>query len=288
MTVRHLRIFIAVADTGGMRRAAEALYISQPSVSQAIKEMEEHYNIRLFERLSSRLCITEAGKALLPYARHAVSAFDDMEERAFREGRHGRLRAGASVTVGTVIMPEAADKCRGSGIDVSVTVDNTAEIERGILMGELDIAVVEGVITSPDITAVTLCRDEVLPIVGLSHPYSKYDVITADMLNGQPLISREKGSAERNQFEHFLLEQGIEMERKWSCSSAEAIKNAVAAGLGIALMSERLVTDPRLRVLHIDGVSVKREFRLIHHKNKFISKEMEKFSEILFELFKPD
>ena len=92
MTIRHLRIFIEVADTGKMSSAASNLYISQPTVSQAIKELEEYYGMLLFERLSKKLYITEKGKKLLSYARNVVKQFDDMEEMIFEAGYVEKIR----------------------------------------------------------------------------------------------------------------------------------------------------------------------------------------------------
>ena len=134
MTIRHLRIFIAVADCGTMRKAAEELYISQPSVSQAIREIEEYYHVRLFERLSKRLYITESGKSMLSYARHIVSAFNNMEEAMNNAESEPKIRIGSSVTVGTVLLNDWVTELERQipDIDVRVTVNNTTAIEGGI------------------------------------------------------------------------------------------------------------------------------------------------------------
>lgn len=93
MTIRHLKIFIAVAETGKMSTAAAQYYISQPTVSQAIKELEEHYGVLLFERISKKLYITEAGKNLFTYARMVVSQFDELEDNMLK-GFSEKLRIG--------------------------------------------------------------------------------------------------------------------------------------------------------------------------------------------------
>ena len=92
MTIRHLKIFIAVAETGSMSRAAQKLFLSQPTVSQAIRELEENYEVRLFERLSKRLYITPAGQELLGYAYQAVGQFDQLESRMQKNRRRESLR----------------------------------------------------------------------------------------------------------------------------------------------------------------------------------------------------
>lgn len=104
MTIRHLRVFITVVDSGSMTRAAEKLFVSQTSVSQTIRELEDNYDTKLFERLSRRLYITEEGKKLLSYARYIISSFDDMEKEMKKPLESSTLKFGASVTVGTYIL----------------------------------------------------------------------------------------------------------------------------------------------------------------------------------------
>ena len=105
MTIRHLKIFLKVAETGNMSLAAKQLYLSQPTVSQAIRELEEHYDTQLFERLSKRLFITDAGKELLLYSRQVLHDFDKLEQGMVSATHHETLRIGASVTVGTCLLP---------------------------------------------------------------------------------------------------------------------------------------------------------------------------------------
>ena len=285
MTIRHLRIFIAVADCGTMRKAAEELYISQPSVSQAIREIEEYYHVRLFERLSKRLYITESGKSMLSYARHIVSDFDNMEEAMNNAESEPKIRIGSSVTVGTVLLNDWVTELERQipDIDVRVTVNNTTAIEGGICKSELDLAVVEGVVQNEEIISRIICKDEIVIIVNRQHPYAGKK-ITIEMLNGQPLISREQGSAERNQFERLMAENDIHMEKKWCCTNTEAIKRAVMAGKGIAILSKRLVEKEveqgKLHIVTVDNVHVERNFKLIYHKNKFITPQMMAFEQI--------
>lgn len=286
MTIRHLKILIAVADCGSMHAAAKQLYISQPSVSQAVREIEDAYGVRLFERLSKRLYITESGKLMLSYARHIVNSFERMEETMRSAEAAPKIRIGASVTVGTVMLQGWTSELEkeADGIDIRVTVDNTAAIENRILTSELDLAVVEGMVQSDEIISRLICKDEIVMVVNAGHPFADKK-ITMQTLNGQPLISREQGSAERNQFERFMAEHNIRMEKKWCCTNTESIKQAVIAGKGIAILSKRLVErevkQGLLKVLEIEDVRVERSFQLIYHKNKFISPQMKAFIAII-------
>lgn len=206
-TFRHLKIFITVAECGTMRKAAEVLYISQPSVSQAISELEELYQVRLFDRLSRRIYITEAGRLLLSYARQVIKTTESMEESMQRAGTMPIVRIGGSVTVGTVYLGGLTKRLEEAvpGIDIRITVDNTASVERQVLTSELDLAVVEGMLSSEDLIRRTVCDDELVMVAGRDHPLSAARSLTLEDLQGQALISREAGSSERNQFEHVYI-----------------------------------------------------------------------------------
>lgn len=286
MNIRHLQIFVTVADCGKMRAAAEKLHISQPSVSQAIRELEEYYDIRLFDRLSQRIYITEKGKNLLPYARHIVDSYGEMEEYAFDAAGKNIIRIGGSVSVGTVLLPDIIGQLKAAlpNVDVRVVVDNTTTIEQMVLGSELDVAIVEGTIDNLELIRKDIFEDELVLVVGKSHPLFASVDITLEQLTGQALISREAGSAERNQFERYLSEHDIHMVSKWSCSNTETIKHAVEAGEGIAILSRMLVKDEvkndTLRIVHVEGVRIKRYMKLVYHRNKYITEPMQKLLEI--------
>ena len=146
MTLRHLRVFITVADLGNMTQAAKKLFVAQPSVSQTIKELENHYDTRLFERLSKKLYITEEGKQLLNYARHIVSLFDEMEQKMKQSTESSTLKIGASITVGTCVLSELYTRFLSNypNVDIESVVDNTTVIEDMVLKSELDFGLVEG------------------------------------------------------------------------------------------------------------------------------------------------
>ena len=207
MTIRHLKIFIAVAETGTMSGAAQRLYITQPTVSQAVAELEKHYGTLLFERLSQRLYITEAGRELLSRARQIVGAFDDMETD-MANASHSKIRIGCSVSVGTVLINDLLDIAETAMPDCvfSVTVDNTSRIERSILSNEADIGIIEGIAESEELTLLPLMTDELVLICGKNHRLALSGKINFKDLEGENLISREKGSYERNQFKK-LAEQ---------------------------------------------------------------------------------
>lgn len=286
MTIRHLQIFVAVADCGKMRAAAERLHISQPSVSQAVRELESYYNIKLFERLSQRIYITETGKKLLPYARHIIDSFETMEGFINDTSSGNVIRVGGSVSVGTRLLPPMIKSLENEvpDVDVCVIVDNTAAIEGKIQRSELDIAVVEGIVRSDELVKKDIYDDELVLVVGPEHELFNHPGIKLKELTKHALISRESGSVERNQFEQFLLEHDIKMKNKWSCSNTETIKKAVLNGEGIAILSrmviEKEIAAGEVRVLNVENIRMKRKIKLIYHKNKYISQSMKQFIDI--------
>ena len=145
MTIRHLRIFIAVAETGKMGLAAKQLYIAQPTVSQVISDMEKSYGVKLFERLSKKLYITPQGERLLSYARHIVSLFDEMERSMRNSSAQVLLRVGATITVGSCVLSPIIRRYEELFplSQVQVFVDNTRLIEEMLLESQLDVALVE-------------------------------------------------------------------------------------------------------------------------------------------------
>lgn len=285
MTIRDLKIFIAVAECGKMNLAAKKLYISQPSVSQTIQELEKYYGVKLFERLSQRLYITDVGKELLPYAYHIVDSYNKAEEMLQHAGEQPVIRIGASITVGTCFLEGLVDTVEKTiDIKINAVIDNTTTIEHMVLNSALDIGIVEGMVESPDLIQIPLYEDELVIIAGKEHPFYTRKEIAIEELNGQSEASREDGSQTRNQYERLLAEKGIGLYQKWNSTNTEAIKNIVMQGKDIAILSrmlvEKEVRNGELSIVPVKDVQVKREINLIYHKNKFISRSLEEFIEI--------
>ncbi len=283
MTIRHLKVFLAVAETGKMSAAADQLFIAQPSVSQAIADIEKYYNVRLFERISRKLYITPAGERLLDYARHIVALFDEMELEMKYSAEHTTLKIGGTVTVGTTILSELVSRFEAENPPVTLTVlvDNTPVIESMILKSDLDLGIVEGEVSSEDLIQIPAVEDEMVLICGPGHPFSGRKTVSLDELQGQYFVIREKGSRARSFFEKILDKEGVEIVEKWTCTNTEAIKNAVMGGQGLAVLSKRLVErefeQGRLCILSIQGIRLLRNFTLIYHKNKFLSPPFKAF-----------
>lgn len=286
MTIRHLKIFLTVADCNGMSAAAQKLFVSQPTVSQAVSELERYYGVRLFERLSQKLYITDEGRKLLTFARHIVDSFEKMEQEMKGNGEHSLLRIGCSVSVGTCMINDLLDmaEVKIPELNIQVMVDNTSAIEKKVLTNEVDMGIVEGIVRSAELELYPICEDELVLVCKKDYPLADKKNICIEDLEGEKLISRESGSIERNQLEQLFEERQIHFNRCFTCTNTEAIKNAVICGRGIAVLSRRMVEKECKRgeivCLNLKETSLKRTIQLIKHKDKFVSESMSMVMEL--------
>lgn len=283
MTLRHFRIFVTVCDTMNMTAAAESLYMSQSAISQAIAELERYYDVRLFERLSRRLYLTQAGEKLLSYARHMIRMNADIEKDMKALHQDGSIRIGASVTVGANVLPSlvAAFKQTNAQTEVEVFEDNTKQVEKRLLSDKTDIGLVEGDITSPDILSTPFMNDELVLICGRNHRFSALPVIQPHELERENFIIREQGSGTRKTFEDVMTEHQLSWKVTWTCNNADTIKAAVIEGLGVSVISARAVAkEVRTGELYrkpIEGIRFSRKFKIAYHKNKYLTAAMNHF-----------
>ncbi|QIB69949.1 LysR family transcriptional regulator [Aminipila butyrica] len=283
MTLRHFKIFVSVCDHMSMTAAAEELFISQSAISQAVAELERYYDVRLFERLSRKLYLTEAGERLLGYGRHMIRMNGDIEKdmRALHE--HGAIRLGVSVTIGANVLPELVSLYKKSNPKTTIEVfeSNTQQIEKRILQDQTDIALVEGDTSSPDLISFPFMDDELVLICGMKHRFASLSAIAAVELEKEEFIIREKGSGTRKTFEEGLAAHNISWKASWVCNNADTIKMAVAEGLGISIISKRAVEKEAqagsLCVKGIEGIRFERKFKIIYHKNKYLTDQMKDF-----------
>lgn len=280
MTIRHLKIFIAVAETGQMSKAAKSCYLTQPTVSQAIRELEEHYGTLLFERLSKRLHITLSGQKLLIHAQKLLSEYTHLEESMRGESRKKQLRIGATMTIGTCLLPKLLNTLEQElpGLLPSSFIANTSIVEKQLLDGSLDIALVEGTLTNSDLISVPAIDDYLVLACSKDHPLAKKDTITLDELSNHRFVIREKGSGTRSLFEHYATQKHLRLQIACESNSTEAIKNAVIENHYLAVISARLVAkEAEAGVMYLyqsQHQYLNRHFYLVYHKDKEFTEEM--------------
>lgn len=283
MTLRHFKIFVSVCDTMNMTSAAEQLFMSQSAVSQAIAELEKHYDVKLFERLSRKLYLTQAGQKLLSYARYIIRMNEVVENDMKTLHQNGSIRIGASVTVGAHVLPGLVShfKKMNPQTNVEVIEDNTANIENLILQDKIDMGLVEGETSSPDILCRAFMDDELVLICSPVHRFAAHTVIEPKELEKEDFIIRERGSGTRKTFEDKMNENQLSWKVAWTCNNADTIKMAVSEGLGVSIISKRAVvnevTSGLLCLKYVNGISFKRQFKVIYHKNKYLTEIMSQF-----------
>lgn len=290
MTLRHLTIFVSVYEHNSITKASSALHIAQPSVSLAIKELGEYYGIQLFDKIGRGIMPTEAGKELYNYAIHIVSLFDEMEQRIKNWDTIGILRIGASIAIGTHILPGLIKEYQKLFPDlrVEVTINKSAAIEQLILDNKIDIGLIENQPGHSDILSQPFMKDTLCAIVANDNPLAVKESVTLEELAAHPFLMRDKGSGGREVLDAYFSLNDIQVHPLWESSSTQAIVKAVSMGIGVAVLPYMLIqkdiTDKNVTYLPFPE-PLKRNFNIIYHKSKYLTKNMKFFVEFLTNFF---
>lgn len=246
MELQQLRTFVAVARHRSFTRAAQELHLSQPAVSRQIEALEAALGTPLLSRQARRVLLTESGRCLLDYAERLL-ALADQAERALAELRDlesGRLFVAAGTTPGNYLLPAllAAFQARHPGIDARMAVHPSGEVERLVLDGRADLGVAAGPLRSSHLRAVPYAEDELVLLTPPGHPLARRGedcdaAALAAALERERLLLREPASATRRAAEAHLHALGIRPRHPVELGHTEAIKRAVAAGMGLAFVS---------------------------------------------------
>ena len=283
MTLRHMKIYVAVFHYSNITKAAEELHLAQPSVSLAIKELEEYYGIRLFERMGRRILPTEGGKEFYGYALHIVSLFDEMEKKVRNWDAIGNLRVGASITIGTQLLPELLQRFRMEApeIRMEAVVNKSNEIEQKVLNNGVDIGLIENQVTNPDLCVVPFMKDVLCAIIPPGHPLEFEESVSLEQLAEYPFLMREKGSAGREILDGCF---GMKQLKVYPVmESTRAIVSAVTRRIGVAVLPYLLVEKDiqEGRVLQLTLTEpLERNLNIVYHRSKYLTENMKKFIEL--------
>ncbi|MGI5893914.1 MAG: LysR family transcriptional regulator [Candidatus Merdivicinus sp.] len=287
MTLRHLRIFEAVCRHMSITRAAEELYLSQPSVSLSIAELEKKYDLRLFDRIGKKLYLTPAGEELLGYVHSIINQVDDMEQHMKSGARKSILRVGTSMTVGGCLLPECTKRFAETypDIRVEVLVERTDVIEQKVLNNDLDIGFVEGLPKASQLLITPFAEDELTVVCAPDSPLLKKAPLNCADLVNLPLLLREKGSGTRAVVDNLMDMRGITLKPLWESLSTLAIIGGVKLGLGISILPIRIVEDAvrkhTLAILPIRDIQWKRQFFRVQHRNKILDEPAEHWATLM-------
>jgi DNA-binding transcriptional LysR family regulator len=259
LNLNALRLFAAVARAGSITRAAGLAHVSQPAISKAVRELERGLGVPLLERGARGVRLTEAGEILAGHARTLFGVAQTAEEelRALRGLERGLLRVGASSTIGTYALPPVLAEFtrRHPGIELRVSLGNTADVARRLAAYELDVALVEGPVTDERFVAEPWRQDELVLLAPRRHPLAGRRVRWVEV-EREVLLVREAGSGTGDVVSAALAALRLAPGRTLELGSTEAIKRAVAAGLGLGFVSRAAAAD-QLRLRSVRPVAVR-------------------------------
>jgi len=285
-TLRQLEVFLAVAGTQNISRAAEALAMSQSAVSGSLSDLESHFDILLFDRVGKRIQLNEFGRALRPRAQALLEQAQDLENALRNHTDIGRLQIGATLTIGNYLAVELMARFMREqpGAQVSLEVANTQEIVNKVVNFELDIALVEGELTHPELEITPWHEDELMVFCSPEHALAaKGELTDADLLEATWIV-REIGSGTRQTFERAMHGLLPKLNIMLELQHTEAIKRAVEAGLGIGCISRVALLDAFRRgslvPLSVPHRNFRRYFYFIVHRHKYRSAGIQRWKEL--------
>jgi DNA-binding transcriptional LysR family regulator len=274
---RRLQAFYAVAKHRSFTKAADALCMTQPAVTFQVRQLEEQFNTRLFDRANGRISLTPAGTVALEYAERilALSAELGATLREISGQEAGPLLIGASTTIAEFLLPRILGEYKRHHPDIvpQLCVANSEAVQARVAERSLDLGFIEGDSHLPTLVSDVCCEDELQVVCAPSHLLARRSTVQAGLLTEHAYIGRESGSGTREVIDHYLQRAGIPVDALqlvMEASSPEALKGLVATGLGFAIMSGA-TAEKEVRLGEL--VQVPLEPRLIRHLSVVYPKE---------------
>lgn len=282
-----MKIFLALCQNHcNTTQTAARLLMTQPAVSLAIKELEQYYGVVLFDRVGRRLKITEAGQKFREYAGHIITLFDDMEKGMRNWDSFGLIRIGASITIGSQLLPNYVKTFQSfsPNTDVRVIIEPSDQLEEKIAASELDFALIEGIPHNPLFVCEEYMEDKLIVVCPADGTYRQGQTVSLEEFKRQKFLLRDRGSGTRETFDLAMEKAGISVSPIWEAMSTTALVNAVINGLGIAVLPYRMVLPSIQRGLlvsiKVEGLDFRRKFNIIYHKEKYLTASAKSFIEM--------
>ena len=273
-TLNQLQIFLKIAQTQSVTKAAEELNLTQPAVSIQLKNFQQQFDIALTEVVSRKIYITDFGKEIAIAAENIINQVNAINNKtmAFKGQLTGRLKISV-VSTGKYVMPFFLSKFmkQHAGIELLMDVTNKNKVIESIENNEVDFALVSILPKNMHIEKMDLLQNK-LYLVGNESIDFNYGKVSKDFFEKLPLIFREKGSGTRQSMEHFISSKGLNVIKKMELTSNEAVKQALLAGLGYSIMPligiKNELHNKELKIIPIRGLPLKTTWRLIWLKGK--------------------
>ena len=292
MNLNQLRVFHAAAKLLNFTRAAEELHLTQPGISKHLKDLEEYYRTPLFERAGKKVALTQAGTALYVATTAAFTLFDSakscIDDIIGLAG--GRLTIGTGVTIGTYILPAklVSFRQRYPGIEIKVETALSRQTTERVLNNSVELGLVAHYAPDPRLEAQPFMRDRLALVVSPGHPWvRRKTAISLKEFGSQALLVSKRGSGTWRIIETLMAQKGFQPGSIIELGTTEAVKQAVAANLGISLLSrhvlERELTSGTITAIPLTGGEPSRDLYLITHKGRYLTQAARAFVELLFE-----
>lgn len=275
ITFKQLSVFVTIAHHGSMTLAADALFMTKGAISQTLAELENQLGVRLFDRQHARLFINHEGRKLLPVADELLARMQGVETLFGEKSQDTHLRLGCTKTIGSYLLPDMLKGfAKGNGWMPQSVIANTQEISKMVDHFEIDVALLEGPATEPNLISEPWLNDEMVVIAGRDHALAKEKIVPYARLSQERWLLREQGSSSRAFFDNQLALHLDNPQVALSLNAFDAILSCVAHNLGITFISKRVLQQPfyagHFVQLHTEQRFM-RKLTLCYHKNKFIS-----------------
>ncbi len=285
-TLRQLEIFLATAQHQTVTRAADALSMSQSAASGALRDLEQQFDVQLFDRVGKRLRLNDLGQSLRPQAEALLMQAQEFEKAIDGQPALGDLSIGATLTIGNYLAVSMIAEFRQHhpGARVGLTVANTETIARKVASYELDAGLIEGELRHPELDVMHWRDDELVAFASPNHPLAKLPELSDEQLLGLEWVVRETGSGTRQTFDRAMHGLLSELDITLELQHTEAIKRAVEEGLGVGCLSRICLQDAFSRgslvPLNIPHRDFSRQFSLILHRQKYRSHSLEEWLQL--------
>ncbi|MFE4706217.1 selenium metabolism-associated LysR family transcriptional regulator [Peribacillus simplex] len=280
-----LKVFVTVIEQKNFSRAGDILNLSQPGVSLHIRNLENELGTKLIYRSPKQVQITEPGKILYRHAKQMLDHYETAirEINEFNNVVSGTMKIGASFTIGEYYLPKvlAEFAAQYPMVDIQIIISNSNEVIQGIRSNKLDIGLIEGETDYKDIDVRPFMNDEMIVVVPPVHPLSQMDLIESTLLQNQTWVLREQGSGTRTYSDKLLSSLELNIKKTFIFTSIQGVKEAVMAGLGIALLSrltvQKELKSNELKTFHLKNEPIIRPFSIVKKLDLEASKAMELF-----------
>ncbi|HEX4340835.1 MAG TPA: LysR family transcriptional regulator [Polyangiaceae bacterium] len=281
-SLRQLEVFLAVARSESVSRASKELAMSQSAVSSSLADLEAQLDAPLFDRIGKKLRLSDSGRSLRPRVEGLFQQARDLDD-AFGAGDASSLRLGATLTVGNHLVPRLMASYLREAPASTITLDiaNTEEIARRVANFEIDLGLIEGELSREELRVTEWREDELVVFCAPGHPLAKKRTLHDAELRSSPWVLRERGSGTRQTFDRAVAGLLPELRVALELTQTEAIKSAVAAGLGLGCLSRIALADSfalgTLIPLSVPRRNFKRRLYLVQHRKKFVGAALRRF-----------